>query len=40
METFERLHYKTKNPITAVLTGKAKIKGQMAAAAKLKDILG
>jgi len=39
-ETFERIVDGKQNPLTAYMTGKIKIKGDLSAAMKLKEILG
>ncbi len=39
-ETFVRILDGKQNPLTAYMTGKLKVKGDMGAAMKLKDILG
>jgi putative sterol carrier protein len=39
-ETFGRIVDGKQNPLTAYMTGKLKVKGDMGAAMKLKDILG
>jgi putative sterol carrier protein len=39
-ETFQRILARRQNPVTAYMTGKLKVKGNVDAALKLKDILG
>jgi putative sterol carrier protein len=39
-ETFERIVDGKQNPLTAYMTGKIKIEGDLSAAMKLKEILG
>jgi hypothetical protein len=39
-ETFQRIRDGKLNPFTAYMTGKLKVKGDMAAAMKLKELLG
>jgi putative sterol carrier protein len=39
-ETFQRLVARRQNPVTAYMTGKLKVDGDIDAALKLKDILG
>jgi putative sterol carrier protein len=39
-ETFERLVAGTQNPVTAYMSGKLKVSGDVSAALKLKSLLG
>jgi putative sterol carrier protein len=39
-ETFERILDGRQNPLTAYMTGKLKVKGDVSAALKLKDVFG
>lgn len=39
-ETFEKIVDGRQNPVTAYMTGKIKVKGDMSAAMKLREVLG
>jgi putative sterol carrier protein len=39
-ETFQRIVDGSQNPLTAYMTGKLKVSGDLSAAMKLKDVLG